>query len=301
MCEKRRVRWLRSTVVLGLAPGLAVWWGAWIVVGSLSLACRQTDTSVEASGSGGRGGEPGAGSNGSGGGAAGGNGGSGGSAVGSGDAAGTGGGHGGVGGVAEAGGGAAGGNAGAGDPGGATGGAGGGSPDSGNPEVPSGACPGSPSTSSAVDGKTCLVWQKPAGALPMLTNKQAAKHCADLVADGFDDWRVPAPEEIVTWPALAANSNAFITNPTYIPIAASEADGCTGNSHSCNIAEYNAGTATCAWQGVGFQGPTVCVRGNARAGTTAAAFAASACDACKVHVTGASPDFKRADCLPYAN
>jgi hypothetical protein len=133
-----------------------------------------------------------------------------------------------------------------------------------------------------------------------MTNKQAARHCADLVQDGFADWRVPAPEELVTWPHLEANSNAYITNPIYIPTSsASIEEGCTGNSHSCNIAEYNAGSITCGWQGVGFTGPVVCVRGSAVPGTAAAAYAATSCDACQVHLTGPAADFKPADCLPY--
>jgi hypothetical protein len=152
---------------------------------------------------------------------------------------------------------------------------------------------------SRLDPRTCLVWQRAAAAA--MTNKQAAKHCADLVLDGFDDWRVPAPEELATWPDLKADSNAYVTNPTYIPVGASVADGCTGNSHSCNLAEYNAGMPVCAWQGVGFTGPAVCVRGTALAGTTVMALSAESCEACKVHVAGAMADFRRADCLPYAN
>jgi hypothetical protein len=133
-----------------------------------------------------------------------------------------------------------------------------------------------------------------------MTNKQAAKYCGSLAQDGFDGWRVPAPEELATWPNLAANSNAYVTNPIYIPIAGTVADGCTGNSHSCNLSEYNPDSLACAWQGVGFAGPTVCVRGAATQGTTAARFAATACDACKAHVAGAGADFHAADCSPYA-
>jgi hypothetical protein len=186
----------------------------------------------------------------------------------------------------------------AGGAGGTSPGTGGGTADAGA-DTSSGGCAIQAGSGSLLDGKTCLVWQKEvAGSL--MTNKQAAKHCADLTADGFDDWRVPAPEELVTWPNLGANSNAYITNPTYIPVGATDMDGCMGNSHSCNIAEYNAGSATCAWQGVGFAGPTVCVRGTPKAGTTAAAYAAMACDACKAHVGGAAADFKQANCLPFA-
>jgi hypothetical protein len=176
-------------------------------------------------------------------------------------------------------------------------------PDAGPADAPPGACvPGSGSeevgAASVLDRRTCLLWQRAAGAT--LTNKQAARHCADLVLDGYTDWRVPAPEELATWPRLVADSTAYITNPIYIPAGASEPDGCTGNSHSCNLAEYNLGTHTCAWQGVGFAGRTVCVRGAAAAGTLPAAFAAKSCSACKEHLTGEAPEFKIADCLPYA-
>ena len=121
-----------------------------------------------------------------------------------------------------------------------------------------------------------------------------------MAQDGFSGWRVPAPEELATWPNLTVNDNAYITNPTYIPVAATVADGCTGDSHSCNITEYNAGALACAWQGVGFAGPTVCVRGTATGGTTAAPFAAVNCAPCKDQVAGANPSFKVADCRPYA-
>jgi hypothetical protein len=155
-------------------------------------------------------------------------------------------------------------------------------------------------TASLRDRATCLVWQRAATATVM-TNKQAAKYCDTLAEDGFSDWRVPAPEELATWPNLAVSDNAFITNPIYVPTAGTVADGCTGDSHSCNLTQYNAGAIACAWQGVGFAGPTVCVRGAAAPGTTAAKYAAAACDACKGHVGGAGADFHVADCLPYAN
>jgi hypothetical protein len=151
---------------------------------------------------------------------------------------------------------------------------------------------------SVLDRRTCLLWQRTAGAA--MTNKQAAKYCDGLAQDGFSDWRVPAPEELVTWPNLGPNDNAYITNPTYIPVASAAADGCAGDSHSCNITEYNAGSIACAWQGVGFAGPTVCVRGTAAAGTTPTAFAATTCATCMPEVAGAAAPFKAADCLPYA-
>jgi hypothetical protein len=152
---------------------------------------------------------------------------------------------------------------------------------------------------SLVDNKTCLVWQKMVSGA--MTNKQAAKYCDDLSQDGFSDWRTPTPEELATWPNLAADSNAYITGPTYIPAAsASVEEGCRGNSHSCNLTEYNAGSIACAWQGVGFVGPTVCVRGAAAPASVPSTYAAATCDACRAHVTGSVPEFKIANCLPYA-
>jgi hypothetical protein len=134
-----------------------------------------------------------------------------------------------------------------------------------------------------------------------MTNKQAALYCDQLTQDGFSDWRVAAPEELATWTGLAVDSNAYVTGPTYIPVTAPTVqDGCTGNSHSCNLTQYNAGSLACAWQGVGFVGPTVCVRGTAPAGSLATKYAAQTCDSCRSHVTGAAADFKIADCLPYA-
>jgi hypothetical protein len=160
-------------------------------------------------------------------------------------------------------------------------------------------CPDSTSSGAiVVDGKTCLSWQKQAG--PARTNKQAAKYCDDLVEGGHADWRVPAPEELATWPNLVADSNAYITNPIYIPSGATVMDGCSSNSHSCNLTVYNPGSLGCGWQGVGFSGPTVCVRGIARPGSTASNLAATSCDACKVHLTGSPAEFKPADCLPFA-
>jgi hypothetical protein len=161
-----------------------------------------------------------------------------------------------------------------------------------------GACPGGGGGNSIADPKTCLVWQKAAGAAR--TNKEAAKYCNTLVLDGASDWRVPAPEELATWPNLTANSNAYITNPIYVPTAGTEADGCNFNSHSCNLTQYSAGTLGCGWQGVGFAGPTVCVHGTARPGTTVGKVAALNCDACKVHLTGTPAEFKPANCLPFA-
>jgi hypothetical protein len=152
---------------------------------------------------------------------------------------------------------------------------------------------------SILDKRTCLVWEK--ASTGSMTNKQAAKYCDQLSQDGYSDWRVPAPEELVTWPNFAVNSNAYVTNPTYIPLTStSDQDGCMNNSHSCNVSQYNAGSIACAWQGVGFSGPAVCVRGTASPGTISPTYAATTCDACRVHIAGSTPDFKLADCLPYA-
>ncbi|HET6285096.1 MAG TPA: DUF1566 domain-containing protein [Polyangia bacterium] len=182
-----------------------------------------------------------------------------------------------------------------------SGGAAGGPGDAGGSDAPPISCtPGSGTepvgAGSLLDRKTCLVWQKMVSGA--MTNKQAAKYCDELTQDGFSDWRTPRPEELATWPNLTADSNAYITGPTYIPsTAASVAEGCSGNSHSCNLTEYNAGSIACAWQGVGFVGPAVCVRSTAAPASLATTYAAATCDACRAHVTGAAPEFKIADCL----
>jgi hypothetical protein len=162
-----------------------------------------------------------------------------------------------------------------------------------------GSCPDTAGPGSTVDPRSCLVWEKQLTG--NLTNKQAAKRCDTLTLDGHDDWRVPAPEELAAWADLPVDSNATITNPIYIPTGATEMDGCLGNSHSCNISRYNTSAVACAWQGVGFSGPSLCVRGTARAGTLSTAHLATQCDACRVHVTGPTADFKQANCLPFAN
>jgi hypothetical protein len=130
-----------------------------------------------------------------------------------------------------------------------------------------------------------------------LTNKQADAYCANLDQDGISDWRVPAPEELVTWPGLATADTAYITNPIYIPTGSTVMDGCTGNSHSCNIAEYSDNNLTCAWQGVGFAGWVTCVSGTAAAGTTKPAFSAANCAPCNSELA----TFQQTDCSAYAN
>ncbi len=149
-------------------------------------------------------------------------------------------------------------------------------------------------TSSVLDQKTCLVWTKTRSAMT-LTNKQAFKYCDDLNQDGVSDWRVPTPEELVTWPNLATADTAYITGPIYIPSASTAMDGCTGDSHSCNIAEYSDNNLTCAWQGVGFMGWVACVSGTATAGTTKTNFSAAMCSPCN----GELSSFKVQDCSAY--
>jgi hypothetical protein len=149
---------------------------------------------------------------------------------------------------------------------------------------------------SLLDQATCLTWQKSSSG--KMTNKQALKYCAELTDDGYGDWRVPTTDELVTWPNLAVSGDAYITSPTYIPKASSsDAEGCMVNSHSCNISLYSAGNLACAWQGVAFAGPAVCVRGTAASGTLSDTYAPDKCGACAAEVTSS---FKIVDCLPYA-
>jgi hypothetical protein len=151
--------------------------------------------------------------------------------------------------------------------------------------------------SSELDQKTCLTWTKTRTATT-LTNKQAFKYCDDLTQDGISDWRVPRPEELVTWPGLTTDSTAYITGPIYIPNdAASVVDGCTGDSHSCNIAKYNDTSVTCGWQGVGFTGWVACVSGTATAGSTNSAYAIANCSPCDSELAS----FTETDCSAYAN
>ncbi|MFP6686393.1 MAG: hypothetical protein VB934_16860 [Polyangiaceae bacterium] len=156
-------------------------------------------------------------------------------------------------------------------------------------------------SASVRDNATCLVWQTTEGS--PLNNINGAKHCADLAQDGFDDWRLPGPEEMATWPMLTSSANAYVTAPTYIAKnAVSDEMGCKANAHSCNLAKYSMqGMSTCAWQGVGYQGPLVCVRGASAEGSLPTMLMATQCSICASHVTGATADFKEADCLPFAD
>lgn len=150
--------------------------------------------------------------------------------------------------------------------------------------------------SSELDQKTCLTWTKTRSTMT-LTNKQAFAYCDALNQDGISDWRVPRPEELVTWPELLTDSTAYITAPIYIPNTGTVMDGCTGDSHSCNIAKYNDTSVTCAWQGVGFAGWVACVSGTANAGTTNAAYTAASCSPCNSELSS----FTVTDCSAYAN
>jgi hypothetical protein len=157
-------------------------------------------------------------------------------------------------------------------------------------------CPDGAGAGSVLDPRTCLVFERAIQA--SLNARAAGRRCEALSLDGHDDWRAPAPEELAAWADLPVNSNAYVTNPTYIPSNATDMDGCLGDAHSCNISQYNAGSKACAWQGVGFAGPSLCVRGTARAGSLSMAHQPTQCEACRVHV---GVDFKQANCLPFGN
>jgi len=176
-------------------------------------------------------------------------------------------------------------------------GGGGGSGGSVNPTCTPGTGTQDVGTKSQLDQKTCLTWTK-ARSATTLNNRQAAKYCADLDQDGISDWRVPHPDELATWPGLTTDSTAYITGPTYIPTAStSDQQGCTGDSHSCNIAKYNDTSLTCGWQGVGFTGWVTCVHGTPNPGSTNGMYAAANCSPCN----GELASFKETDCSAYAN
>lgn len=151
-------------------------------------------------------------------------------------------------------------------------------------------------TDSLLDKATCLTWQKTKTAGGSISNRAAAKFCLDLVQDGFDDWRLPTTPELRSYPSLAVSGYAYIAGPTMIPNAsASDMDGCTTDSHSCNLSQYSTGNFTCNWQG---QAPSAygvfCVRGEAASGSLDgySAFEMATCCA-------SSSTFKEADCSPY--
>jgi hypothetical protein len=148
-------------------------------------------------------------------------------------------------------------------------------------------------TLSFRDKATCLLWQKATTFTGPITNRQALVHCNGLVQDGFDDWRLPTAQELRSYPGLPDNSNAYVAGPTYIPTSSvSDADGCTGNSHSCNLAQYSVGNFSCAWQGPGANAYTaLCVRGTSGIALDAKFAVATCCPE--------SSMFKEVDCSPY--
>ena len=150
------------------------------------------------------------------------------------------------------------------------------------------------------DNATCLTWQK-TPSTENYTNLAALTFCEGLSQDGLDDWRVPAPEELATYPNLPLQAaNAYITSPTYIEKVSQQTveARCRTNAHSCNLTQYNLGSLDCAWQGGGFVGPLICVSGAAVEGSTTNAFNAASCGVCAPQVTSS---FELADCSPFAN
>lgn len=143
------------------------------------------------------------------------------------------------------------------------------------------------------DKATCLMWQKASTKDGAVTNRGALAHCAALVQDGFDDWRLPTTEELRSYPDLEPNGNAYLAGPTFIPSAStSDQEGCVGNSHSCNLTQYSKGNFGCGWQGPGANSyPVLCVRGSSKVALDAAFTAAACCPA--------SLTFKQVDCSAY--
>ena len=145
---------------------------------------------------------------------------------------------------------------------------------------------------SLADPATCLIWQ--ATSPGAHSNREATLFCETLEQDGFADWRVPRPEELASHPSLAPASNAYITNPVYLRGEAQDpATGCAADAHSCNLSHYSQGNLGCAWQGVGFRGPLLCVRGDALVDSLPLAFAATNCTPCSAPV---GSNFNVADC-----
>ncbi len=150
-------------------------------------------------------------------------------------------------------------------------------------------------SSSFTDKATCLTWQKAPTVTGGIGNKAALLHCNTLAQDGFDDWRLPTAQELRSYPSLPTNGNAYLAGPTYIPNnSVSDSEGCTGNSHSCNLTQYSDGNFSCAWQGPGENPyPVLCVRG-AAAIALDAAFVVATCGNC-----GTSSTYKPVDCSAY--
>lgn len=146
---------------------------------------------------------------------------------------------------------------------------------------------------SFLDKATCLTWQKTNTYVGAVVNRDGAAHCGDLSQDGFDDWRLPTAQELRTYPSLPDSGNAYLAGPIYTPTnAASDMEGCTGNSHSCNLTQYSPGNFACAWQGPGANSYGVlCVRGEAAITLDATLAIASCCSA--------SSSYKVTDCSAF--
>jgi hypothetical protein len=107
---------------------------------------------------------------------------------------------------------------------------------------------------TARDNKTCLVWQK----TPTCSGawRAVAQCCQDLVAGGFDDWRVPTVAELFTWAKPATNAE-YMTCPAYVKPGAGDP---ANNFEYCTVTTYSA--VTCAHRGQATTSPTFCVRGH---------------------------------------
>jgi hypothetical protein len=158
-------------------------------------------------------------------------------------------------------------------------------------------------TASLLDSDTCLLWMRnfaTDGDTPKkLNNKQAPNYCGDLVQDGYDDWRVPKPEELVTWPRLSKDSaesfsEQFVTHPEYLEdqYAGNIETGCNANSKSCNVSKWNSGAPTKNFANVA--GLVVCVRGSAKPSSLDMSYSAAQWCASDI-----AQHFE-ADCSPYA-
>lgn len=146
---------------------------------------------------------------------------------------------------------------------------------------------------SFLDRATCLTWQKTNTYVGAVVNRDGAAHCEGLTQDGFDDWRLPTAQELRTYPNLPDAGNAYLAGPIYIPTnASSEMEGCTGNSHSCNLTQYSPGNFACAWQGPGANSyGLLCVRGEAAVPLDATLAVATCCSA--------SSTYRIADCSAF--
>jgi len=146
---------------------------------------------------------------------------------------------------------------------------------------------------SFLDRATCLTWQKKDTNTGTITNRSALAYCTALAQDGLT-WRLPTAQELKTYPNLPTAGNAYLAGPTFIANSATDvATGCTGNSHSCNLAQYSAGNFSCAWQGPGANAyPVLCVSGTPEPSTLDAAYSVATCCA-------SSSTFTETDCSAY--